>query len=76
MRKAHITLQSSLHWSAADAPAINPTQALSHFRGLMREKYETGGKKDRENQEYVYSREQPMKSYVSGSDIFALIQQL
>lgn len=39
VKKPYITLQSSLYWSATDTPAINPTQALSHFCSLMREKY-------------------------------------
>ena len=35
--KPSITFQSSLYWSATDAPAVNPTQALSHFCSLMGE---------------------------------------
>lgn len=51
-RKPSITLQSSLYWSATDAPAINPTQALSHFCSLMREKHEIKqkGEKDRKKE--------------------------
>lgn len=37
VRKPSITFQSSLYWSATDAPAVNPTQALSHFCSLMGE---------------------------------------
>ena len=35
--KPSITFQSSLYWSATDAPAVNPTQALRHFCSLMGE---------------------------------------
>lgn len=63
----NITLQSSLYWSPADAPAINPTQTLSHFCSLMSVKYGIKTKKINKNknkcrsQENIYSWKQPTK---------------
>lgn len=70
-RHIHITLQSSLYWSATDAPAINPAQALSHFCSLMRKNMEQKRKERNtqekcRSQECVFSWKQPTKSYTSG----------